>query len=378
MRSTQHRSDLTAAAVRPRPLASRPAVVLALAALMVASLVTAATAQGTAVQLNVEVSSGTRTLSVTDLSLAPLTNLDLVPRVASPYRVAVTDTDYLTTQTFTVESETGNLYRVPDPVQPAYDFTTSIPSANVQMGVTSGTLSGLGIDLTPVYTLTATATALADCQNLLPAVPVATANTVDVSLDPIDTLLGSLEVCTALAGLTDLPLVGDVLSELDLDTLVNDLLGLAIGTGGPYTAPSFAGIGAADPAATTDPATIVDILTATPPGALAQEVSDALEALVGLGVGDAVSSVATQAQVLAALAAAGQGTVLDTLGTLAPNEQELLFDTIFQLGLQVPTLADLSNLTGIYTAIPAITVVPDASTVPGVYSGTHTVRLVSP
>ncbi|MGI9018508.1 MAG: hypothetical protein ACR2HR_15640 [Euzebya sp.] len=244
----------------------------------------------------------------------------------------------------------------PDPVaiptMPTPTVTlTTIPSGDITMGVGPGAVSNLGIDLTPIYTLTSTVATLLDCTNLLGTLSLGATDALQIT-----------PICTALTT-TPVPVptvAGDVLSGLDLTTLIDDLLGLADGTGGAFTNPSYLGIGAADTAgiaaavaATQDPTT-VDILTATPPATLSQALIDAITDLAGLAGTEKVSTFVGTADALAALTTGTLGTVANLIGGLTAPGQATVLDALFALGLQTPTLPNLSNLTGLYTAAAAL------------------------
>ncbi len=352
---------------------------LVLAVMLLASFTTAALAQEN-VQLNLALSDGTRSVEVTNLAGAPLEDLTLVPGQASSYRVTVTDADYLTDEPFTVEAQNGNLYLVEAAGPPVdVDFDTQIDAADVELSTGLGSPAGLSIDIVPVFTLVDVLVGdLTACVTALTAV-----------LSDAADLLAASGTCTAfLAAAADgddplgaMTVAGDLIDSLDPATLADDVLGLVAGAGGTFDAPSFVGIGATDPAAAgADPATVLDVLSSTPPTDLVGDLLAAVLAEVAFVGTESVTDVVDVADVLQALIDTGNATaatLAGAIGDLTAPGQQVLVDLLFAVGLDTPDLTWLQNLTGIYSSTPSLTVTPDPGLPAGSYAGTHTVTIVS-
>jgi hypothetical protein len=344
--------------------ARRARLVAALTAVCVLSTLTAAVAQES-FTVEVAVGSGSRTLEVASNTGAPLTSLTLTPGQARSYRVRVVDTDYVVGQSFTVLAENGNLYRVTG--TDTYSYDDPIPSGEVDYGTTTAALAGLGVDLTPVFTLTEAVFDQAACETAVGGVAAG------ATCAALGTALGTATVA-------DLPVVGDLEDALDLSGVVDDLLGLTGNAlGGSFDVPSYEGIGAGDAAAPTSghTPTTIPVMRSTPLTDLSG-LTATLTSALGFVAGDEVSEWLDAGDVLSALNGAGLDGLVLTLSALTAEQQAAVLDLLFDLDLQAPVVGDLSNLVGTYTAFPTITANPAAGTPAGAYAGTHTVTLVSP
>lgn len=362
----------------------RTAGTLLLTGLTALSLSGLAAAQTSETTVSTSVSSGSRQLVVTDLAGAPLGELALTPGVPSPFKVTVQDSDYVPTQGFTVSSSLNNLY-LSDGAG-GYDFTTKIPSGQVDVSFGTSPLSVVDtlVDLNPDYLLS-TPTAI-DCQ--------AVADILGLSLtdallsDPICGLLDTLTGDTL--SFADVPTDANAVLDIALDSLDMSALPVAIGGGtdaGPYSDPDCDnGIGAGDATGecTSTSGTGRTYLTGT--GA-----TDPLEAALSTLLADqtlttplvsdgTTSAITTVDAAIQALQTSGTTAVADFGNTLTDDAYTLanridLINGLLSAALDTIESVDLAAVTGLYTSFPMLSVDP-AGAPDGTYAGTLTVTLV--
>lgn len=368
---------MTSTTPRPRRIALGAAVFL---------LCFAGTAFAQSFTVSTTVGDGTRQLTVADAGGQPLTELALTAGQPQAFRVTVTDTDKNPLDPFTVTSEINNLYQV---VDGGYTYANRIPSSQVR--VDAGTLGfsavdvdatvGLALDLvTSVDCAAATADALAlgDAVTgpLLPPVldPVCTAfdAVVDSATSPLQPAVAGLDTTLT-----------TVLEDIDLSSLTAELLPTSLGntSSGAYSNPSYAGIGAGDTTAPASPPT--KTTRALMSGTALTGLPEALEALIAgmpLPASAEITEVDTTAVVAALVASSDAatstlGTALDAVGDVLPAAMESLVEDLLQTVIGAVSLNGLTDLDGVYTATPTLTVNGNG-VAPGGYAGTYTVTLV--
>lgn len=354
---------------------SRPIVVLLLTGVFALALTGLGQAQSQTT-VTVSVGSGSRQLAVTDLAGQSLAAMALQPGTPSTFRVAVTDTDYLPTQGFSVQSTLTNLYRV---TESGYDYTTSIPSSDVSVSYATNPLAvaGAAVDLNPDYLLSNLVTI--DCA------AVAGILGLDATQMLTDPLCGLLSTLTGSAlTFTGVPLDGGPRVDIVLDSLDPSQLPLPIAAGGDtgaYTSPDCVnGIGAAAGCAGTG--TARTYMTGTPPaGALNSALTTLLagNALTGpLASADGTGAIASTSAVVGALQGSVTTAVADfgnTLTQYTGAQQLQLVNGLVQGALEEIQGIDLAKLTGQYQGFPRLTAAP-GSVASGQYAGTLTVTLV--
>lgn len=352
---------------------------LALGLVLLASLTTAALAQEN-VQLNLQLSEGTRSVEVTDLAGDPLEDLTLAAGQPASYRVTVTDSDYLTDEGFTVLAENGNLYQVTAAGPPvAVDYDTLIASEDVTLAPGIASPVDVAVDLLPIFELVDVLVGdLAACTTALQGIGLSAEDVTEVAGVCTAFIAAAEDVGDPLEGIA---IPGDLLDSLDLTGLLDDLLGLATGATGSFDNPSFRyGIGAADPAAALGEETMITVLSSTPPTELIGDLLAAVQAAIGFAGTEAVTDIVSPAAVLQALVNTGNataGTLAAAVGELSTAGQTAVLNALFEIGLGDLDLGVLQNLTGSYSATPSLTVVPDPGTPAGSYAGTHTITIVS-
>lgn len=328
---------------------------------------------------------GTRQFTVEDVKGADLTSLDLGTGGAQPFRTHVTDAAFTATgQSYSVSATMTNLYLRQGA---SHDYAVKVPSSDVAIGFGGNPLSGLGISLDDLPTLTIGG-ALASCASLAPNLQSALGLSVlGLPLDPSNINLTTLCEQLGVAGAPVSATVDGVLQTVTptLSSLLDLPTPLSGAIGGTFANPSFAAgtVGAADPAADATPATSVPLMTG---GAmnltanLISALSSALtSALAGLPLVNATDT-GTRTTV-AALVAGLSGSadlVTSTLGAVLstlPVADQVSVLTSLTSSLVAPVTGDIVSLNGDYYAFPILRATP-STPVAGTYDGTLTVTFV--
>jgi len=328
---------------------------------------------------------GTRQFTVEDVTGAELDALDLGTGGAQPFRTHVRDAGFTATgQSYSVSATMTNLYLK---TGATHNFAVKVPSSEVAIGFGSNPLSGKGISLVDLPSLSVAGT-LASCAGMPAGLKSALGlsglglplDLSDLNLTLLCTLLGATGAPVAATVDGVMQTVTPVVSSLtDLPTPLSGALG------GTFSNPSFAAgtVGADDPSATGTAPTSVPLMSGaalTLTAGLTAALTDALEdALDGLPLVNATDTntqttlaalvdgltsspnavTAALGAVLSGLGVADQVTVLSTLtGTLVP-----------------PVLGDVVSLNGDYYAFPILRATP-TTPVAGTYDGTLTVTFV--
>lgn len=328
---------------------------------------------------------GTRQFSVQDIQGNDLTAIALGTGGLQPFKTHVADAGFTgLAQSFSVSATMTNLYLQQGS---GYDYAVKVPSSDLAIGFGSNPLAGSGISLADLPKLSVTGT-FASCLNLDSTLKAALGlSALGAVLDPSNIALTNL--CTLL-GLTG----GSVATTVDgslrtLTPVISSLADLPVpltsGTGGAFTAPSFASgtVGFNDPAKTGTAATAVPIMAGGPvslTSGLTSALTTALNnALSGLPLVNATDT-GTRTTVAALVAAlSGSSNALTaSLGTvvsgLSLTNQITVLGTLLSSVLP-PSLADIASLDGLYDGYPVLHATP-TTPVPGTYGGTMTVTFV--
>lgn len=333
-----------------------------------------------ALPVSLQTLGGTRQFAVEDLSGAPLTALDLGTSGTKPFRTHVTDSGFTDlTHDYAVTATMTNLYLQ---TGQTHNYGTRIDSSDVSIafGGTPLSLSGLSIPVLPKLTITAIPTCAA-----LPASVLLVTGSLLTALptSPLGQACAALTAASAAtAGTT--AVADGVLQTVTptLNSLLDAPVALSGATGGAFTLPDYTGVGAADPAKTSTPGTAVSLMTGTPglTANLAAALQTALaNALAGLPL-TAATGTAAKTTVDAVLQAlnASSSTALSTLGaalgSLTGTQQTALLNTL-TTSLNLPSLLDLTSVSGQYFAFPTLKATTSAP-VAGTYDGTLTVTFV--
>ena len=328
---------------------------------------------------------GTRQFTVEDVKGDDLTSLDLGTGGAQPFRTHVSDTGFTAMgQSFSVSATMTNLYLRQGG---GHDFAVKVPSSDVSIGFGSNPLSGSGISLVDLPSLTVSGT-LSSCSSMSAGLKSALGlSALGVPLDVSNVQLTLL--CTLL-GVAGGPVSATVDGALQtvtpaLSSLADLPTPLSGATGGTFTNPSFAAgtVGSGDPAATGTPATSVALMSG---GAL--QLTNGLKTALTSALGTALSGLplvnATDTGTQTTLAAVVDGlsssatqltSVLGSvLSTLTAANQVAVLNTLTG-SLVAPVIGDIAGLTGQYYGFPVLRATP-STPVAGTYDGTLTVTFV--
>lgn len=383
---------------RPALTATAGAVLLASVTSGVASAQsiggTAANPSDVIVTATVAETTSSRQLYVTGLDGTDLDTLALTPGVPQAFRVSVRDeiTGPLSGLSggFTVSSVLTNLYEQGGaaPWNDNDRGSERIASADVALSSATAPLNVLdsATSLLPRFEL---GSAGITCSDIQDAVTAADGELTEVAVEGL--LCGVLPVAGSLA-FADLDLLGNPVTGIDLD-LAADLLPLDLGgvEAGAYTDPDCASLADGfDPNCTAGTATsrrmldsglTIDALDA----ALQAALNGALPAELVTADTSGRATVGDVMNVLIGATDPALSTFAMTLNTLSPTTQlAVLQGANLTMDLVNPTLADITSLTGLYTAFPILTVDPstylDADEVTvepkGNFSGTLTITLM--
>lgn len=329
---------------------------------------------------------GTRQFTVEDVHGADLTAIDLGTGGVQPFRTHVKDTGFTATgQSFSVSATMTNLY-LRDGA--GHNYAVKVPSSDVAIGFGAVPLSGKGISLDDLPTLSISGT-LSSCLNL--SAPLKAALGLDalgLVLDPSNVNLANLCTLLGVAGGPVTATADGVLQTVTptLSSLLDLPTPLSGATGGTFTNPSFeAGtVGAADPAGSGAPAaTSVPLMSggamAITPGLLAALTSALTDQLAGLPLVNSTDT-GTQTTVAALVAAlsASPSAISSTLGAVVAAlplaDQVTVLETLAST-LVAPVAGDVAALNGDYYAFPLLRATP-STPVAGTYDGTLTVTFV--
>ncbi len=325
------------------------------------------------------VGESTRQLTVVDLLGAPLTDLTLTPGSPSPFQLRVSDTG-LGLSAFSVNGTLNNLYRVE--ADTSLDYTSLIPSSEVTLDYASDALNTLDniATLSPDYLLSSIADI--DCESVQTVLGLTNLETLT---DQLCLLAGGLGGVTPV-DVTDVPLDGSAITDIDLSSLVDSLLPISLDTAdltsGVFTdADCVNGLGSSDGGCGATGGTSHTMLRGQPvAGALTGALDTLLTAALPSGniVGSVGDEVSTLTAVLSALQDSADTAISDlgqSLGEYAVADQEALVNTLFSVIPVDLDAASLLSTSGVYVSFPRLTVDPTTS-LAGSYTGTLTVTLV--
>lgn len=363
----------------PTRLLRRGAVVLA-ATTTVAGGAGLASAQDSTT-VSTALGDSSRQLALTDLAGLDLDDLALVPGAPAPFRVNVTDSGILPTDSFTVEGTLNNLYQVSAGEADGYNFATFIPSDEVTLDFVPNPLGAVDptLLLSPDWLLNAPTDVTC---GLVASLLGSTEATLATLTDPLCGLTGAI-TGTAGVAVDDIPLDGFAIPDVALDGLGLDALPIALSVdlldSGTFTTPDCAnGIGAGDSGCTATSPTSLTMLggqglpLAALPGALADLLAGVLPS------GDIVPDISTATAVIATLrsdANAGVADIGAALAEYAPGDQATLINGLFTVITAGFDVDDILATAGTHTSVPRLTVNPTTSN-PGAYAGTLTATLV--
>jgi hypothetical protein len=328
---------------------------------------------------------GTRQFSVEDVKGDELNALDLGTGGAQPFRTHVTDAGFTATgQSYSVSATMTNLYLK---TGANHNYAVKVPSSDVSINFGSNPLSGKGISIVDLPSLTVSGT-LSSCASMSSGLKSALGlSSLGVPLDLSDLNLTTL--CTLL-GTTGAPVSATVDGVLQTVTpVVSSLTDLPTplsgALGGTFSNPSFAAgtIGASDPSATSTTPTSVPLmsggalsLTAGLTSALTSALNSALSGLPLVNATD-TGTKTTLAAMIDGLSGssntvtAALGSVLSTLSVV----DQVTVLTGLAGALVPPVLGDVVSLNGQYYAFPVLRATP-STPVAGTYDGTLTVTFV--
>lgn len=301
---------------------------------------TAVSAQAQTIPVGVTQSGGTRTITVEDLTGAPLSSLELGTSRSLPFRVHVVDTTY-DRKAFTTEATMTNLYKSTG--ASTYDYGTQIASAKISLARLTAPVDALSISsvLKPAFTVVATITDPLLCATAsLPVVGGVCTTNLSSQLDGVQQTVSST---VDLSQLTKLPLIPQAPAP------------------GPFTTPSFQGIGAGDTAGI----------------AAANGAIPTPHQVVGgvLGTSDYLAAAKTALTTLVAGApaanviAGGENTLLAALTNTINVPSILPSQVTFVASLVDPTAANVLSQTGTYYSYPVLNV-DTTGAAQGAYRGT--------
>jgi hypothetical protein len=358
-------------------MTTRSRLAAAGAALLLAATATAAGAQNETAVSTALTEPNSPMLEVTDLVGQPLTALALSPGRPSAFRVGVRHELPTTMDGYTVESSMGNLYATTGPG--SYDFTTSIPSNEVTLAYATSPLNlrDAAAQVEPTYAL-GTISAIT-CQALAEALGVTLLSIVE---DPICVLLDTISGGLTFSGI---PVDGLPL-ELDLAGLLPTELPLVPVAGqdqGVFAEPDcLHGLGFQDSGCGSGTAgTEHTMMAASKAASLDAAVNTVLSSSVPatLVSADDTGTMATLTDIVTALATSGDANVSDFATSLANDfseaEQILILNDLVTGVVQTAGIGDVIGVGGLFNAFPTLTVDP-ATTTPGTYTGTLTIRLI--
>ncbi|MGI8794050.1 MAG: hypothetical protein ACR2H3_12915 [Acidimicrobiales bacterium] len=316
----------------------RSRLLIALAGLLMVATVTPSTAQSD-VDVAVSNPGGSRTLYVEDLLGNPLTSLDFGVTRLQPFRVRVVDATMDRTG-FTVSAEMTKLYR---DTGAGLDYATAIPSSNVEIAHPLVALNVLDVSarVQPVFDLAATLTgALCTAVTTL-------GGSCAVSVPDVAGVVQTLPLTVDLSALQNLPLLPQGSDP------------------GAFTNPSFAGVGAADPAPSGTTATARQMIR----GLVVADTSvlAALQTALGTAVsGKTASELINSGLLTSSVRDAVGGTVWDSLSL---DDQTALLAALAATAENVVANMVLGQ-TGTYLSFPVLTVNVPSDAAKGTYRGT--------
>jgi hypothetical protein len=313
---------------------------IAATAAMLTLAATAVSAQAQTIPVGVTQQGGSRTITVEDLTGAPLSSLELDTSRSLPFRVHVVDTTY-DRKAFTTEATMSNLYKSTG--GSSYDYATKIASNKISLDRLTAPVDALNISsvLKPAFTVVATITDPLLCATAsLPVVGGVCSKNLSSQLDGVQQTVNST---VDLSQLSKLPLVPQAPAP------------------GPFTNPSFQGIGAGDTAGiaaagstTPTPHQVVGGVLGT--SAYLTAVQSSLSTLVsGLPAANVI--------------AGGENTLLAALTNTISIPSILPSQVSFAASLVNLTAANVISQTGTYYSYPVLNV--DTTGAPqGAYRGT--------
>lgn len=312
--------------------------------------------------MSLTAAAGSRQLYVEDLAGAPLTALSFGAGGTLPFRVRVADNLFNATSSgYTVSATMTNLYLKSGA---GHDFTVKVPSADVAVGFGSTPLSasGVSVELTPQYLLSGT---IPSCAAL---------GLTSLATSPLCLLLG-----TAGVPVSNLPVSGlPTTVTLPTGNLADLPAALGGAESGAFTSADYVdGLGAGDTTG-TGTGTHRTLMSGVP-----QITANLLSTLTSaLPTGPLTTPTDAGAQVPISGVLAAMQTAGGTLSTLASDLTALgdlsTVSTVLNsltATLKLPTVTDLSNLTGNYLSFPLLSARATAPQ-PGTYEGTLTVTFV--
>jgi hypothetical protein len=377
---------------RRRARLAVPLVAGSLLAVAAPAMAVTATCSGTpatcvaGVPVSVVGLGGTRQFTVEDVHGNDLTSLDLGTGGAQPFRTHVQDTGFTATgQSFSVSATMSNLYLR---TTSGHDYAVKVPSSDLAIGFGSTPLTGSGISLATLPTLSVSGT-LSSCLNLSSPLQSALGlNLLGIPIDPSNLALTTL--CTLL-GLTGGPVSATVDGALQnvqpaLSSLANLPVPLSGAVGGTFSNPDFGTgtVGANDPGKTATPATSVPLMAGGPANltaglttALTSALTTTLNGLplvtsTDVGAKTSVAAVVTALSGSADTLTSTLGAVLAGLNSV--TNQVTVLNSLTG-SLVAPTLASVQSMDGVYDGFPVLHATP-ITPVAGTYDGTLTVTFV--